>query len=232
MTQILLWGITSEVSVVRSPHRLAAPLAMHAAELFERASAERDERLFEQCLLLYHPEVQMSSSLNGIAVRTRGRGELRRVILEATSDSRRYRHLNTQVMWDVGDRALLRTTLLVLQRDRPLVAVPIEWRIAVRDALIVESHGRETPSQDQPNWAPLGSTYSHGGEVLARWGSEQLLVRLYDGRPVELLAPVELEGDWEVGDQVMVFYVEETVAGWYLPDKQLGVDFGVRGGRS
>ena len=51
-------------------------------------------------------------------------------------------------------------------------------------------------------------------------------------RPVELLAPAELEGDWEVGDQVMVFYVDQTVAGWYLSDKQLGVDFGVRGGRS
>ena len=202
---------------------------MHAAELYERASAERDERRLEECLSLYHPDVQMTSSLNGITVRTQGRGELRRVIREAMSDSRRYRHMNTQV---VSDRALLRTTLLVSQGDRPLVAVPIEWRIAVRDALIVESHGLEAPSQDQPNWAPLGSTYSLGGEVLARWGSGQLLVRLYDGRPVELPGPAELEGDWEVGDQVMVFYVKETVAGWYLPDKQLGVDFGVRGGRS
>ena len=56
-------------------------------------------------------------------------------------------------------------------------------------------------------------------------GDEQLLARLYDGRPLELPAPEELDDEWEVGDQLMVFFVDEAVVGWYLPDKQLGIDF-------
>jgi hypothetical protein len=206
-------------------HRSAASLALRAATLYERAGAEHDQRVLAACIALYHPDVHMTSSLNGITVRTHGRDELRRVIVEAMSDNRRYRHLNLEVVVDEGNRAVLRTTLLVLQGDRPLVAVPVQWRIRLRDGLISESHGAESAAEDQPNWAPLGSTYSLGGEILGRWGDEQLLARLYDGRPIELPAPEELDDEWEVGDQLMVFFVTEAVVGWYLPDKQLGIDF-------
>jgi hypothetical protein len=212
------------MSVTRS-HRSAASVALRAATLYERAGAEEDQRVLAECIALYHPDVHMTSSLNGITVRTHGRDELRRVIVEAMSDNRRYRHLNTEVVVDEAERALLRTTLLVLQGDRSLVAVPVQWRIRLRDGLISESHGAESPAEDQPNWAPLGSTYSLGGEILGRWGDEQLLARLYDGRPLELPAPEELDDEWEVGDQLMVFFVDEAVVGWYLPDKQLGIDF-------
>jgi len=210
--------------VIRSPHRLAASLALRASMLYERAGAERDQGLLAECIALYHPEVHMSSSLNGITVRTHGRDELRRVIVEAMSDNRRYRHLSTEVVVDEDDRAVLRTTLLVLQGDRPLVAVPVEWKMRLRDGLISESHGSERRPEDHPNWAPLGSTYSLGGEILARWGDQQLLARLYDGRPLELPAPEELDDEWEVGNPLMVFFENETVVGWYLPDKQFGVD--------
>lgn len=211
--------------VIGSSYRPAASVALRASLLYERAGAKRDERALADCIALYHPDVHMTSSLNGITVRTQGRDELRRVIVEAMSDNRRYRHLNTDVVVDEGERALLRTTLLVLQGDRPLVAVPVQWRIRLRDGLISESHGAESPAEDQPNWAPLGSTYSLGGEILGRWGDEQLLARLYDGRPLELPAPEEVDDEWEVGDQLMVFFENEGVVGWYLPDKQLGIDF-------
>jgi hypothetical protein len=210
--------------VIRSPHRLAASLGLRASMLYEHAGAERDQGLLAECIALYHPEVHMTSSLGGVTVRTHGRDELRRALREAMSDNRRYRHLNTEVVVEAGDRAVLQTTLLVLQGDRPLVALPVEWTIGLRDGLIAESHGVEPPSRDQPHWAPLGSTLTLGGEILVRWGDEQLLARLYDGRPVELLAPEELDDEWDVGDQLMVFYEDEAVVGWYLPDKQLGLD--------
>jgi hypothetical protein len=212
------------MSVTRS-HRSAASVALRAATLYERAGAEEDQRVLAECIALYHPDVHMTSSLNGITVRTHGRDELRRVIVEAMSDNRRYRHLNTEVVVDEAERALLRTTLLVLQGDRPLVAVPVQWRIRLRDGLISESHGAESPAEDQPNWAPLGSTYSLGGEIGGRWGDELRLARRDAGRPLELPAPEELDDEWEVGDQLMVFFVDEAVVGWYLPDKQLGIDF-------
>ena len=122
------------MSVIRSPHRLAASLAIRASMLYERAGSERSEAVLAECLSLYHPDVHMTSSLNGITVRTHGRDELRRAIVEAMGDKRRYRHLNTTVVLDEGDRATLRTTLLMLQGDRALVAVPVEWRIKLRDA--------------------------------------------------------------------------------------------------
>lgn len=210
--------------VARSPHRFPASLALRASMLYERAGAERDEGLLAECIALYHPEVHMTSASIGITVRTHGRDELRRALSEAMSDNRRYRHLNTEVVVDEGDRAVLRTTVLVLQGDRPLIATPVDWKIRLRDGLISESHGAAPPPRDQPHWAPLGSTLSLGGEILARWGDEQLLARLYDGRPVELPAPADLDAQWEVGDPLMVFFENEAVVGWYLPDRQRGVD--------
>jgi hypothetical protein len=212
------------MSAIRSPHRLAASLALRSSILYERAGGERDQGLLAQRMALYHPDVHMTSSLAGVTVRVHGRDELRRVTDELLSDNRRYRNLNTEVLVDEGDRAVLRTTLVMLQDDRPLIAVPIEWKIALRGGLISESHVAAPPLEDQTNWAPLGSTLSLGGEILARWGDKQLLARLYDGRPLELPAPNELDGEWDVGDQLMVFFENEAVVGWYLPDKQLGLD--------
>jgi hypothetical protein len=212
------------MTVIGSRYRLAASLALRSSMLFERAGAERDQGRIAEWVALYHPEIHMTTSLTGITVRTHGRDELRRVIVEAMSDDRRYRHLNPEVVVDEDDRALLLTTLLVLQGDRPLVAFPLEWKVGVRDGLISESHGAAPPPQVHPNWAPLGSTLSLGGEILARWGDGQLLARLYDGRPIELPAPEELDGEWEVGDPLMVFFENNAVVGWYLPDKQRGVD--------
>jgi hypothetical protein len=196
--------------------------------LLERAGSERDQGRLAEWVALHHPEIHMTTFLSGITVRIHGRDELRRAMVEAMTDNRRYRHLNHEVIVDEDDRALLRTPLLVLQGDRPLVGFPLEWKVGVRDGLISESHGAAPAPADQPSWAPLGSTLSLGGEILAEWGDEQFLVRLYDGRPIELPAPEEFDY-WDVGDEVMVFFEGEAVVGWYLPDKQRGLDLRHRG---
>jgi hypothetical protein len=203
-------------------YRLAASLALRASMLLERAGSERDQRRIAEWVALHHPEIHMTTFLSGITVRIHGRDELRRVIVEAMSDNRRYRHLNPEVIVDEDDRAVLRTPLLVLQGDRPLVGFPLEWKVGVRDGLISESHGA-APPEDRPSWAPLGSTLSLGGEILARGGDEQFLARLYDGRPIELPASEELDYEWDVGDQLMVFFENEAVVGWYLPTSSSGL---------
>jgi hypothetical protein len=209
---------------IGSRYRLAASLALRSSVLLERAGAERDLGLIAEWVALHHPEIHMTTSLPGITVRTHGRDQLHRAIVEAMNDNRRYRFFNPKVIVDEDDHADLRTTLLMLQGDHPLVGYPLEWKVGVRDGLISENHGAAPPPEDQPNWAPLGSTLSLGGEILARWGDEQLLARLYDGRPIELPAPEELDEVWEVGDALMVFFDNEAVVGWYLPDKQIGID--------
>jgi hypothetical protein len=156
------------VSVIRSPYRLAASLALRSSMLYERAGAERDQGLLEERMALYHPEVHMTSFVAGVTVRVQGRDELRRVTDELMSDNRSYQNLNTEVVVDEGDRAVLRTTLVMLQDDRPLITLPIEWKIKLRDGLISESHVLAPPAEDHPNWAPLGSTLSFAGEILAR----------------------------------------------------------------
>jgi hypothetical protein len=217
--------------VIRSSHRLAVSLALRAAVLYERAGAERErhQELLDECMALYHPDVHMTSALNTVTVRTHGRHELSRAMAEAMGDDRRYLHLNTEVVVDEHDRAVLRTNLVVLQGDRPLVALPVEWKMRLRDGLISESHGSAPPAVDEPSWAPLGSTLSLAGEILGGWGDGLLLGRLHDGRPIELPAPEELDDEWEVGDQLMVFFENEAVVGWYLPDKQLGLYMRDRG---
>jgi hypothetical protein len=120
--------------------------------------------------------------VNGITVRTHGRAELRRVIVEAMEDQ---------------------------AAGRPHIGIA---RCGVAGG---------GPAELGPARLDLFAR----GEILGRWGDEQLLARLYDGRPLELPAPEELDDEWEVGDHLMVFFVNEAVVGWYLPDKQLGIDF-------
>jgi hypothetical protein len=60
--------------------------------------------------------------------------------------------------------------------------------------------------------------------VIGRWAHDQVLIRLDDGRVFEAPAPDEVSG-FDVGDRVDL-YVDSagTAVGWYLPDKQQGVD--------
>ena len=142
-------------------------------------------------------------------------------MVESMGDRRRYRHLNTVVAVDEDDRALLRTTLLMLPRRPAAGGRPRGLEDQARTA-IAKYTVLEPPPEDLPNWAPLGSTYSLGAEILGGWGDGLLLARLYDGRPLELSAPAEIDDRWEVGDPLMVFFEHEVVVGWYLPDKQFG----------
>ena len=62
------------------------------------------------------------------------------------------------------------------------------------------------------------------GRVIGRWADDQVLLQLEDSRVFEAPAPAEV-CDFEVGDRVLVYFDGDSgPAGWYLPDKQQGVD--------
>jgi hypothetical protein len=63
------------------------------------------------------------------------------------------------------------------------------------------------------------------GNIAGRWADEKVLIRLTDDDAVELLAPQELRGRFDVGDEVVVYYEDDgRVAGWMLADENLGVN--------
>jgi hypothetical protein len=62
------------------------------------------------------------------------------------------------------------------------------------------------------------------GRVIGRWADDHALIRAEDGRVLELPATAEVS-DFEVGDRVEVYLDGgDMPVGWYLPDRQQGVD--------
>jgi hypothetical protein len=62
------------------------------------------------------------------------------------------------------------------------------------------------------------------GRVIGRWSDDKVLIRLDDGRVFEAPAPEEVR-DFDVGDRVDLYFDPDgTPVGWYLTDKQQGVD--------
>jgi hypothetical protein len=60
---------------------------------------------------------------------------------------------------------------------------------------------------------------------VARWADEKVLIRLGDGRAVELLAPEALRGRFDVDDEVVVLLeADGEIAGWMLPGQNIGVN--------
>ena len=63
------------------------------------------------------------------------------------------------------------------------------------------------------------------GHIEGRWSDEKVMIRLGDGRVLELPAPKELRGIFDVGDEVRVYFEDDgRVAGWALSERRLGVN--------
>jgi len=74
------------------------------------------------------------------------------------------------------------------------------------------------------DWAVLGGRGFAVGQVAAAPGSGRVELRLSDGR--SLIAPIAgaLEPRVAVHDPVLAYFDGHRLAGWYLPDRQLGMD--------
>jgi hypothetical protein len=197
---------------------------MRAIELYDEALASGDERLIEACLEHHAEDVELTASIMGVRVRSHGRDEMRAGIVSSMMRSdTRHRHVELNVVVDEPDRVVLRGTVLSLAGDTPLIAVPAEYDVRLRDGLISTMRVIELGAAHPP-WTPLGPIPSFVGEIVAPWGEGGVLARLYDGRAQELFAPEELAESWEVGDPVLVFFDGPQPLGWYLPKRQVGVD--------
>lgn len=212
-----------------TPCQTASSWVLQTFALYERALASGDTKLVDRCLDRYAEDTDLTGSLMGISVRTHGREELRAAIISSIRAGTRHRHLELEVVTDDPDRIVVRGTFVSLVGDTPLIAVPAEWDVRLRDGLISTMRVIELDPA-RPAWTPLGPIPGFAGEVVASWGDNGLLARLDDGRAQELPTPDELSDQWEVGDPVLVFFDGRDVLGWYLPLRLIGVDLRTHAG--
>lgn len=215
-----------------TPRETASTWVLGTFALYDRAVASGDAELVDRCLERYAEDADLTVSLMGISVRTHGWEQLRATILSAISTGTRHCHVELEVVTDDDpDRVVVRGTFLSLVGDTPLIAVPAEWEVQMRDGVISSMRVIELDTA-RPAWTPLGPIPSYAGEVVTRWGDNGLLARLYDGRAQELPVPDELSDQCKVGDPVLVYFEGRDVLGWYLPESMIGVDRRTREGRA
>ena len=205
--------------------------AVWALELYNGAMAKRTEEALDAYLGCFHREMEFTASASGMTLAASGVGELRAAIQNLFAAGLSHECRDIQVVSEEQNSVVTNCTRVVSQDGMPLTEAEAETDFAFKGELIfrmaVGERGR--PADTPATWAPLGSTPSFAGEIVAHWAEEKLLVRLRDGREVELPSPAEAEGQWEVGDPVLVYFDGKAPLGWYLPDRQFGVDFRVSG---
>ena len=189
--------------------------------------AEHTDEAVNGYLGCFHREMELMVSASGMSAVVSGVGELRAVLENLFAAGLSHEARDVRVVSEKQNSAITRYTRVVFQDGTPLTEAEVETAFEFRDGLIrrmaIEERGR--PTETPATWAPLGSTPAFAGEIVGRWGEEKLLVRLRDGREVELPCPPEAEGQWEIGDSVLVYFDGTAPLGWYLPDRQFGVDY-------
>ena len=66
--------------------------------------------------------------------------------------------------------------------------------------------------------------------MIGRWADDKVLIRLDDGRVFEAPVPADVS-DFDVGDRADLYFDRDgRVTGWYLPERQQGVDLRGSGG--
>ena len=204
-----------------------SPRAVRALELYNGAMAERSKEALDAYLGCFHREMELTASLSGLTFAVSGVGELRAALENLFAGGLSYECRDIQVVSEEQDRVVTHYTRAGLQDGIPLAEAEVEAEFAFEGELIVRMAAGERgrPAEIPVAWAALGSTPSFAGEIVAHWAEEELLVRLRDGREVELPSPPEAQGQWEVGGPVLVYFDGKAPLGWYLPDRQFGVDF-------
>jgi DNA-binding CsgD family transcriptional regulator len=87
----------------------------------------------------------------------------------------------------------------------------------------VELYGRP-PSTDSPEARP-NSRSEHGAKVVGFSPAGRVLVRLDDGRAIEVPLLEGMRERFQVGAPALVYFDDKGIlAGWYLPDAGIGID--------
>lgn len=208
------------------PPATAAEVLCRTYELYTAALATRDPALAEQCAANYHPAAQMSATVAGRSALWTGREGIRTSIREGLADGTTQRHVDYEVVEDGATHAVVRSTFVVSQDGKVLIAVRCEDDVVLRDGLIIGLRIRQLPDPqgEPPPWLPLGPHTGAVGEIVALWEDSTILVRLYDGRVIELPLTEAIAAHSGVGQTVIVYSLDGAALGWYLPDAKLGVD--------
>lgn len=195
--------------------------------------AKRTEEALDAYLDCFHREMEVTASLAGLAFAVSGLGELRAAIENLLAGGLSYECRDARVVGEEHSSVVTHYRLAVSQDGIALTEAEgvADFAFKGERILRIAAWERGRPIETPVTWAALGSRPSFAGEIVARWSEEKLLVRLRDGREVELPSPAEAEGQWEVGDALLVYFDGTAPLAWYLPDRQFGVDLRELGDR-
>jgi ketosteroid isomerase-like protein len=182
-----------------------AKIVRRAFDLFEAGDVEG-------LLALYHPDVEVgdAGSVRPPAHTYVGIERVREYLREIVAEGANVR---------VEDLELIEADGRVIVNGRvPAADIAMRWRFDFEDDLIA----RVVPLE--ADWAVLGGRDFTLGQVVERSGSGRVELRFSDGR--SLIAPIAaaLEPWAAVQEPVLAYFDGDRLAGWYLPDHQLGMD--------
>ena len=204
----------------------ASQKVRRALELSDAALALGTEEAIAAYLACFHSEVDLTAACGGMDVAVSGIGELRTATENLISSGVSYSHRDWRVVSERSDRVVTHYVRVLRKQGAAHLEVEVESEVAFEGDLIrrMAVKERAEPGDRPAPWAPLGSTPSSAGEIVAHWADEKLLVRLRDGRETEVPLPADADGLWDIGDPVIVFFDGAALLGWYLPERQFGVD--------
>jgi hypothetical protein len=187
---------------------------------------ERTEEAVDAYLGCFHRDIELTASLSGLTVAASGLGELRAVVENVLAAGLSYESRDIQVVSEAQSRVVTHYTGVMFHDGTVLTEAAAEVDFTFEGELIRRMIAGDLgrPADAGVAWAALGSRPSLTGEIVAHRSNTDLLVRLRDGREVELPSPVEAQGQWAVGDALLVYYDGAVPVGWYLPERQFGVD--------
>jgi ketosteroid isomerase-like protein len=182
-----------------------AKIVRRAFDLFEAGDVEG-------LLALYHPDVEVgdAGSVRPPAHTYVGIERVREYLREIVAEGANVR---------VEDLELIEADGRVIVNGRvPAADIAMRWRFDFEDDLIA----RVVPLE--ADGAVLGGRDFTLGQVVERSGSGRVELRFSDGR--SLIAPIAaaLEPWAAVQEPVLAYFDGDRLAGWYLPDHQLGMD--------
>jgi ketosteroid isomerase-like protein len=142
-------------------------------------------------------------------------------------------HVVIDEIRDLGGRVLVLATLVGQLRGEGPAEIETSFLAEVRDGKIasLEAHlghdaldaAAAVPTPMGPEWARLGSRLQVPATVLI--GGASVVLGVGEGWEIEAPVTQEVSEHASPGASALVFFHDDgRLAGWYLPDRQLGID--------
>jgi ketosteroid isomerase-like protein len=209
-------------------------------DLYESVASVPDPRAQGLLVELWHPDAVLAKpqvarsdvDAVGTALCYRGVEGVLALLADLRASWEEF-HVVIDEMRDLGDHVLVLATMVGRLKRHGPAEVETSFLVTVRDGKIafLEAHlGQEAldaaapvPSVVGPEWAHLGSRLQVPATVVH--GGPPVVLGLAEGWEIEVPVTDELSALAAPGTPALVFFHDDgRLAGWYLPDAQVGID--------